>query len=75
MDLTGPYLVTPRKNKYQLTFIDHFTKYAETFAVRDQTAETCTRVYATQIITRYGTGSNLITDQGRSFISTFFKDV
>ena len=74
MDITGPYLMTPRKNKYLLTFIDHFTKYVEAFPIPDQTAETCARVYATQIIARHGTGSTLITDQGRSFISSFFKD-
>ena len=74
MDITSPYLMTPCKNKYLLTFIDHFTKYVEAFPIPDQTAETCARVYATQIIARHGTGSTLITDQGRSFISSFFKD-
>jgi hypothetical protein len=29
MDITGPYLVTPRKNKYLLTLIDHFSKWVE----------------------------------------------
>jgi hypothetical protein len=29
MDITGQNLMTPRKNKYILTFIDHFTKYVE----------------------------------------------
>jgi transposase InsO family protein len=73
MDITGPYLMTPRKNKYILTFIDHFTKWAKGFPIPDQTAETCARVYATQIVTRHGSGSTLITDQGRPFISAFFK--
>jgi len=74
MDVTGPYMLTPRKNKYSLTFIDHFTRYAEAFPIPDQTAETCARIYATQIITRHGTGSKLITDQGRTFMSTFFSE-
>ena len=74
LDVTGPYLITPRKNKYLLTFIDHFTKYVEAFPIPDQSAETCARVYATQIVTRHGTGSTLITDQGRSFLSSFFKE-
>jgi len=39
MDITGPYPLTPRRNKYILTFIDHFTKYAEAFAISDQSAE------------------------------------
>jgi len=58
MDVTGPYLTTPRGNKYLLTFIDHFSKYVESFAIPDQTVETCARIYATQIVTRHGTGSN-----------------
>jgi len=72
MDVTSPYPQTERKNKYLLTFIDHFTKFAETFPIPDQTAETCAHVYATQIITRHGTGSKLITDHGPAFMSAFF---
>jgi len=74
LDVTDPYLITPRKNKYLLTFIDHFTKYVAAFPIPDQSAETCARVYATQIVTRHGTGSTLINDQGRSFMSSFFKE-
>jgi len=70
----GPYPTTPRKNKYLLTFIDYFTKYTEAFPIQDQTAETCARVYATQIITRHGTGWKLITEQGRAFMSVFFRE-
>ena len=49
------YMLTPRKNKYSLTFIDHFTRYAEAFTIPDQTAETSARIYATQIARRHGT--------------------
>ena len=72
--ITGSYLITARKNKYLLNFIDHFTKYVEAFPIPDQSAETCAKVYATQIVTRLGTGSTLITDQGRSFVSSFFQE-
>jgi len=74
MDITGPYFSTPRGNKYLLTFIDYFTKYAEAFPIADQTAETCARVYATQIVSRHGTRAQLITDQGRAFMSSFFQE-
>ena len=73
-DITGPYMLTPRKNKYLLMFIDHFTRYTEAFPMPDQTAETCARIYATQSFIRHGTGSKLITDQGRAFVSTFFSE-
>jgi hypothetical protein len=73
MEITGPYFMTPRKNMYLLTFIDHFSKYAEIFPIPDQSALTCARVYASQIITRPGSGSKLITDQGSAFMSSFFS--
>jgi transposase InsO family protein len=37
-------------------------------------AETCARADATQILARHGSGSILVTDQGRSFTSAFFKE-
>jgi hypothetical protein len=54
MDITGPYNLTPRKTRYVLTFIDHFSKYVEAFPIPDVSAKTCARVYATQIVTRHG---------------------
>jgi hypothetical protein len=74
VDICGPYPLTPRKNKYLLTFIDHLTKYAEAIPIADMSAETCARAYATQIVARHGSGSILVTDQGRSFTSAFFKE-
>ena len=74
LDITGPYFVTPRRNRYLLTFIDHFSKYVEAFPIPDVSAETCARVYATQIVARHGRRSTLITDQGRSFTSAFFQE-
>jgi hypothetical protein len=73
MDVTGPYRTTPRGNKYLLTFIDHFSKYVEAFAIEEKTAETCAQVYATQLFSRYGTGAQLITVQGLAIMSSFFK--
>jgi hypothetical protein len=73
MDVTLPHPMTPRKNKYLFTFIGHFTKYTEIFPIQEQTAETCARVYATQIITRNVTGSEWITHQGRALYHLSFK--
>jgi transposase InsO family protein len=74
MDICGPYRLTPRKNNYLLTFIDHLTKYAEAIPIAGMSAETCARAYATQIVARHGLGSILVTDEGRSFTSAFFKE-
>jgi transposase InsO family protein len=75
MDICGPYPLTPRKNKYLLTFICHLTKYVEAVPIPDMSAETCARAYATQVTARHGSGSILVTDQGRSFTSVFFKEI
>jgi len=74
MDITGPYSLTPRRNRYILTFIDHYTKYVEAFPIPDQSAQTCVKVYATEILTRHGIGSKLITDQGPAFMSVSFNE-
>ena len=55
--ITGTYPLTPRRNKYLLTFIHHFKNYVEAFPIPNQTVENCTRVYASQIVTTHGTGS------------------
>jgi transposase InsO family protein len=74
MDITGPYPVTPRKNRYLLTFVDHFSKYAEVHPIPDQSVETCAKVFATQIVARHGSVFKLVTDQGAAFMSTFFSE-
>jgi hypothetical protein len=41
MDICGPYPLTPRKNKYLLTFIDHLTQYAEAIPIVDVSRNMC----------------------------------
>jgi transposase InsO family protein len=74
MDVSGPYPVTPNGNKFLLTFIDLFSRYAEAYPIPDQKVETGAGIYVTPIITRHGTGSQLITDQGAAFMSPFFQE-
>lgn len=38
------------------------------------TTQSVARVYATQIVRRHDTGSKLVTNQRRNFMSAFFKD-
>jgi hypothetical protein len=73
MDICGPYPLTPRKNKYLKTSIDHFTKYAEAIPLTDMSTETCARAYATHVIARHDSRSILVTDQDRSFTSSFSR--
>jgi hypothetical protein len=71
IDLTGPYPVTPRKNRYLLTFVDQFSKYAEVHLIQDQSAETCAKVFATQIVARHGSAFKLFTEKGAAFVKVF----
>ena len=63
-----------REKQVPLTFICHCTRYAEAIPIPDMSAETCARAYAANVIARHGTGSILVTDQGRSFMSALFKE-
>jgi len=49
MDVSGPYPVTPKGNKFLFTFTDHFSRYVEAYPIPDQKAETCAQIYATQL--------------------------
>jgi hypothetical protein len=51
----------PRKNSYLLIFVDHFSKYAEIHPIQDQSAATCAKVIASQIVARHGSGLKLVT--------------
>jgi len=57
-----------------LTFIDHLTKCVDAFPIPEVSAETCARVYATQIIARHGGGFTLIKDERMSFTSAFSQE-
>jgi transposase InsO family protein len=74
-DITGPYPVTRNGNKYLFTFIDNFTKYAEAIPIPNQTAEVCAKVFVTHVVARHRVPRILISDQGRNFVSNFFKEV
>jgi len=56
MDITILYSLTPHKNKYLLTFICHFARYPQASPIPDISAETCSRLYTFQIVSRHGTG-------------------
>jgi len=75
MDITKPFLLTLPKNRYLFILLDHFTKYVQAIPIPDQTPETCARLYTTQMVTRHGTGSKLVTDKGRAFMFTFLKNM
>ena len=74
VDLIGPLKTTRQGNKYILTVIDYYTKYAEAEALPNQEAETVVRALE-QIFARHGMQSVLLTDQGRNFESHLFTSM
>ena len=58
--------------RYVLVITDYFTKWAETFALMNQTAETVAECLL-RVVCRFGVMSSLLTDQGRNFESTLVR--
>ena len=75
LDLTGPHPVTAGGHRYILTFIDHFSRFAEAFPVRNQEASTIAKVLVDQWISRFGCPLQILTDQGTCFEAELFQDL
>ena len=61
---------TPRSRRgkyYLLTYLDHFTKFAEAVPIPNKEAETVCRVLAEELFPRFGAPLQLLTNQGREF--------
>ena len=55
LDFVGPLMETERGKHYILVITDYFTKWAETFALKDQNAITVAKVLVDNVFSRYGT--------------------
>ena len=67
----------PCKGKYDsvLVFTDHYTRYAQAYAVPNQTAQTTARILWEQFLRHYGFPHKILTDQGPCFESDLFKEL
>jgi hypothetical protein len=75
-DIIGPWPSTSEKDfRYLLTFQDAVTKYPEAVPIKNISAETVTRAIGENIVSRYGAGITLISDQGTQFTSSLLKRV
>ena len=74
LEICGPSYRTPRWNRFVFTFVYYFTRYAAAIPLSEITAECCARAFDTYVIARHGSGSILVTDQGRQIRSAFFKE-
>ena len=75
MDILGPLPETPRGNRYILVIGDYFTKWKETFPLKDTEALTIARVFVNQFVCRFGVPDSVHTDQGKNFEAKIIKEI
>jgi transposase InsO family protein len=75
VDITGPHPVSSKGNKYILTAVDHFTRWAEAHPIRNQEATTVARVLVEEVFCRFGCPRQILTDQGSCFEAALFQDI
>ena len=74
LDLVGP-LPSAEGYSYLLTVIDRFSRWTEAIPLVDITASTCAKALVRNWVSRYGVPVHLVTDQGRQFTSTLWKEL
>jgi hypothetical protein len=74
MDVLGSFPTSTNKNRYLMTVMDHLTNYPEAIPIPETSAPTVARAYVANVISRHGSGSKLLTDQGRNFTFAFFRE-
>jgi len=67
IDITGPHPQSTKGNKFMITVLDHFTKYAFAFPVRSQDAITVAKYLVEWVFLVYGVPTQLLSDRGAEF--------
>lgn len=67
MDFCGPFIESPRGNKFVLVVCDLFTRHVTAIATPTNTADVTAMTLFREIFCRYGVCSTLLTDQGSHF--------
>lgn len=75
MDLTGPFPLSRRRNRYVVVIVDYFTKWTEAYALPDMEAKTVARVFVEEFCCRFGVPEEVHTDQGGQFRSALYHQL
>ncbi|UYV85027.1 ATP2C1, partial [Cordylochernes scorpioides] len=74
IDHQGPLKKSVEGYEHILTIVDHFSKYALAIPVKDTKAETTCNTLSDNLLYVFGTPKCIISDQGKSFDSSTFRD-
>ncbi|UYV73599.1 K02A2.6-like [Cordylochernes scorpioides] len=74
IDHQGPFKKSVEGYEHILTIVDHFSKYAIAIPVKDTKAETTCNALSDNLLYVFGTPKCIISDQGKSFDSSTFRD-
>ena len=75
LDYMGPLQETSAGNKHILVVMDHFTKWCEASATKDQKAKTVARALVSRLFSRFGPHTVIHSDQGKDFDSIIMHEV
>ena len=67
IDLTGPHPRSRKGNVFILTYIDHFSKWAEAIPLPNKETITVAKALIDNVFTRLGHPLQILSDQGREF--------
>ena len=70
-----PHPLSSQSNKYILTLVDHFSKWAEAIPLRNHTAPVVAKALMTHVLSRFGAPCQLLTDRGAEFESELFSQL
>ena len=74
VDLMGPYPLTKRGNRFILVVTDMFTRWVESFPLRNSHAPTLIRTLEDEVFCRFGYPRHLLSDNGSQFTSTTWTE-
>jgi len=75
IDVTGPHPQSSKGNKYMVTMLDHFTKYAFAFPIRAHDAVTIAKHLVERVFLVYGVLLQLLSDRGAEFEGSLMTEV
>ncbi len=71
MDFDGSLVVTPRGAKYVLVMVEHFNKWIELVALPQNSSKLAAMAFLDRVLARFEAPAEVLTDQGREFLSAF----